>query len=182
MRFEPLEVAGAYLVHPEPRTDDRGWFARVFCRDEFAAQGLDPVVVQANLASTARAGTVRGLHYQLPPAAEAKLVRCVQGALFDVLVDVREGSPTFGRWSGRRLDAVADLALYVPPGCAHGYQALEDHTRALYLTSAPYAPEHERGLHHGDPEVAIEWPLTPVGISGKDAQLPMLRAVDLVRP
>jgi hypothetical protein len=117
---------------------------------------------------------VRGLHYQLPPAAEAKLVRCVDGAIFDVVVDNRPWSPTFGRWAGVELGADDAVALYVPPGCAHGYQALTDGARALYQASAPYSPEHERGIDHADPELAIAWPLPPRNVSEKDRALPTL--------
>lgn len=179
MRFEPLEVDGAVLVRPEPRGDDRGWFARVFCAEEFAANGLEPGVAQVNLATTVEAGTVRGLHYQLPPAAEAKLVRCVDGAIFDVVVDNRPWSPTFGRWAGVELGAEDAVALYLPPGCAHGYQALTDGARALYQASAPYTPERERGIHHADPELAIAWPLPPRNVSDKDRALPTLHAAEL---
>jgi dTDP-4-dehydrorhamnose 3,5-epimerase len=179
MRFEPLEVDGAFLVRSELRTDDRGWFARIFCAETFAANGLEPAVAQVNLAATARAGTVRGLHYQLAPAAEAKLVRCVAGAIFDVVVDNRPGSPTFGRWAATQLVADEVAALYVPPGCAHGYQALTDGARALYHTSVPYAPELERGINPTDPAVGIVWPRPPAHLSAKDQALPNLDAADL---
>jgi dTDP-4-dehydrorhamnose 3,5-epimerase len=179
VRFEPLEVDGAFLVRSEPRGDARGWFARVFCAETFAANGLEPAVAQVNLAETVRAGTVRGLHYQLPPAAEAKLVRCVAGAIFDVVVDNRPGSPTYGRWAGRELLADEAAALYVPPGCAHGYQALTDGARALYHASVPYAPELERGIHPIDPAVGIGWPQPPAHLSAKDQALPPLDAADL---
>lgn len=182
MRFEALEVGGAFLVRPEPRGDARGWFARIFCAEEFAANGLEPGVAQVNLAITADAGTVRGLHYQLPPDAEAKLVRCVEGMIFDVVVDNRPWSATFGRWAGVELGADDAVALYVPPGCAHGYQALTDGARALYHASAPYTPELERGIDHADPELAIAWPLQPRNVSEKDRALPTLRAADLPTP
>ena len=174
MDFTTTEVDGAVLVTPEPRHDDRGWFARVFCTQEFTEAGLDPAVAQVNLSETARAGTVRGLHFQLPPAPEAKLVRCVTGAIFDVVVDVRPGSPTFGRWAGAELTATEGHALYIPAGCAHGYQALTDGARALYQSSVPYTPELERGLHHADPDVGIVWALPPEHVSDKDRQLPNL--------
>ena len=174
MDFTATHVDGAMLITPEPRHDDRGWFARVFCTQEFADARLDPAVAQINLSETARAGTVRGLHFQLPPAPEAKLVRCVTGAIFDVVVDVRAGSPTFGRWAGAELTATSGQALYVPAGCAHGYQALTDGARALYQSSAPYTPELERGVHHADPQVGISWPLPPDHVSDKDRGLPHL--------
>jgi dTDP-4-dehydrorhamnose 3,5-epimerase len=179
MEFEPTAVDGAMIVRPEPRGDDRGWFARVFCAEEFGQHGLTAEIAQINLAETTNAGTVRGLHYQLPPAAEAKLVRCVAGAIFDVVVDTRRSSPTFGRWAGAELSASGGEALFVPPGCAHGYQALTDGARALYHASVPYDPDLERGIHHADPAIGIAWPLPPSRVSDKDRALPVLRDADL---
>jgi dTDP-4-dehydrorhamnose 3,5-epimerase len=181
VEFHPLEVEGAFVVGPEPHADARGWFARVFSAKDFAARGLEPTVAQINLAATEHAGTVRGLHYQLPPGAEAKLIRCVAGAIFDVVVDVRPGSPTFGRWAGRELTADDGDAVYVPAGCAHGYQALTPGARALYHASSAYAPELERGIDHADPDLAIAWPLAPVHLSEKDRSLPSLRDAELAR-
>jgi dTDP-4-dehydrorhamnose 3,5-epimerase len=179
MRFEKTEVAGAMAVHPEPRSDDRGWFARVFCAEEFAAHGLEADVTQTNVATTTQAGTVRGLHYQLPPVAEAKLIRCVAGSVFDVVVDLRPGSATFGRYAGVELSAGNAVAVYVPPGCAHGYQALTDGATVLYQVSAPYTPELERGIDHADPALGIAWPLSPINVSDKDRSLPRLAAAEL---
>jgi dTDP-4-dehydrorhamnose 3,5-epimerase len=181
MRFEPLAVEGAFLVRADRRGDARGWFARVFCAQTFAEHGLEPAVAQINLAETVRAGTVRGLHYQLRPAEEAKLVRCVAGTIFDVVVDNRPSSPTFGTWDGAALQADTPVGLYVPPGCAHGYQALSDGARALYHASHPYTPDLERGIHHADPQLAISWPLPPVHISDKDRGLPSLQEAELPR-
>jgi dTDP-4-dehydrorhamnose 3,5-epimerase len=181
MRFEPLAVEGAFLVRADRRGDARGWFARVFCAETFADHGLEPAVAQVNLAETARSGTVRGLHYQLPPAEEAKLIRCVAGSIFDVVVDNRPWSPTFGAWDGAELRADIAVGLYVPPGCAHGYQALTDGARALYHASHPYTPELERGIHHADPQLAISWPLPPGQVSDKDRSLPSLREAELPR-
>jgi len=179
VEFGSTAVEGAMIVRPQARSDARGWFARVFCVEEFGQQGLETAVSQINLAETTEAGTIRGLHYQLPPAPEAKLVRCVAGAIYDVVVDVRRGSATFGRWVGVELTASEGHALYVPPGCAHGYQALTDDARALYQASAPYTPELERGIHHGDPDIGIAWPLPPVNVSDKDVSLPPLAEADL---
>ena len=179
MEFIETEVRGSFLVRPEPRRDDRGWFARVFCAEEFATRGMEADVAQVNLAETSHSGTVRGLHYQLPPASEAKLVRCVAGKLFDVVVDVRPSSSTFGRWAGHELSATAGEALYVPVGCAHGYQALTDGAQALYHASAPYTPELERGLRHDDPGIGISWPLPPTNVSDKDRSLPGFDSADL---
>lgn len=179
MEFEATAVDGAKIVRTEAHSDARGWFARIFCVEEFAQQGLETTIAQINLAETSQAGTVRGLHYQLPPAHEAKLVRCVAGAIYDVVVDVRRGSATFGRWVGVELTAPEGHALFVPPGCAHGYQALTHDARALYQASAPYTPELERGIHHADPEIGIAWPLPPVDVSDKDLVLPRLAQADL---
>jgi dTDP-4-dehydrorhamnose 3,5-epimerase len=170
--FSATDVEGAFVVRPRRHEDDRGWFGRIFCADEFGARGLVTSIAQVNLAMTATAGTVRGLHYQLAPGAEAKLVRCVDGAIFDVVVDTRTSSPTFGRWFGLELHAEDVTALYVPPGCAHGYQALTDGARALYHASTPYQPDLERGIDHADPSLAIAWPLPPVNVSAKDRALP----------
>jgi dTDP-4-dehydrorhamnose 3,5-epimerase len=174
MRFTPTPVEDAWIVDLEPHGDDRGWFARAYCRDEFAEAGIDFEVVQVNLAETTLSGTVRGLHFQRPPSGEQKLVRCVAGSIFDVIVDVRSGSSTFGAWFGAELSAADARALLVPSGCAHGYQALEDQSRALYFADAPYAPDAEDGLHHADPSVGIRWPLPAEHVSSKDAQLPIL--------
>lgn len=179
MLFSPLEVAGCYHVVWEPRHDSRGSFGRVFSAETFAAQGLETAVVQANVATTQRAGTVRGLHYQLPPSAEAKLIRCTTGAILDAVVDTRPSSPTFGRWATTELIAGDGAAVYVPPGCAHGYQALEDDSQVYYQVSAAYDPGLERGVHHADPDLSIVWALPPVHISEKDAALPRLADADL---
>jgi dTDP-4-dehydrorhamnose 3,5-epimerase len=179
MEFTANAVEGSVVVRPLPREDDRGWFARVFCADEFHAHGLDPAIAQMNLAMTAEAGTVRGLHYQLAPGAEAKLVRCVEGAIYDVVVDTRRRSPTFGRWFGVELTADEGAALYVPAGCAHGYQALTDGARALYHASTPYVSDLERGIHHADPALGIAWPLPPRNVSAKDRALPPLAEAEL---
>jgi dTDP-4-dehydrorhamnose 3,5-epimerase len=172
MRFTETEVAGAYVVDLEPFEDDRGSFARVFCAEEFADHGLEPTIVQANLSRNRVAGTVRGMHFQSAPHAETKLVRCIRGALFDVVVDLRPDSPTYGRWAGRELTPANGRALYVPRGCAHGFQTLEDDTEAFYAASAAYAPDHEGGVHHADPAFGIEWPLPVASISPKDDAWP----------
>lgn len=180
MQFEPTEIVDCLVVDMEPHADERGAFARAYCRDELAAAGAEMPVAQANLATTLRAGTVRGLHYQLPPSAEKKLIRAVRGALFDVVVDLRRGSPTFGRWVGAELNADNGQALLVPEGCAHGYQTMVDDTVAFYLTSAPYDGSRERGLHHADPVVGIEWPLPVAMVSEKDRSLPSLAGAEPV--
>ncbi|MGH1359698.1 MAG: dTDP-4-dehydrorhamnose 3,5-epimerase [Burkholderiaceae bacterium] len=170
MKFHSTSVEGAWLIDLESRADDRGSFGRAFCTEEFKAQGIEMPVVQANLANTVKRGTMRGLHYQVAPAAEAKLMRCVRGSVFDVLVDVRENSPTYLKWFGVELSADNQQALYVPPLCAHGYLTLEDNTDMFYLVSEAYTPGAERGACWDDPAFAIDWPITPVVLSEKDRQ------------
>lgn len=174
MRFRPTALEGPVLIDLELREDDRGFFARTFCREEFAAAGLDPHVEQANLAFTRHAGTVRGMHYQVDPAPEAKLVRCVRGRLLDVAVDLREGSPTRLRHVAVELSADNRLALYVPPYFAHGYQTLDDDTEILYQVSGAYHAPSERGLRYDDPALGITWPLPVSSISDKDRSWPLI--------
>ena len=174
MRFTPLPIDGSFLVDLEPHTDHRGSFARAFCRREFAAQGVDFQVAQANLARTAKAGVVRGLHYQTAPAEERKLVRCLAGAVFDALVDMRPASPSYRKVFCTRLDSVQRQALYVPGGVAHGYQALVDDTEFMYLTDQFYAPGVETGVRFDDPALAIAWPLPPRDVADRDRAWPLL--------
>jgi len=173
MRIEPLSIAGAALIHLEPHADDRGFFARSFCETEFAAAGLETRFPQANLSLSKQRGTLRGMHYQLPPHAETKLVRCTRGALFDAIVDLRPQSPSFGQWTGAELTADNRVAIYVPAGCAHGFQTLADDTEASYMVSAAYAPGSERGLRFDDPWCGIDWPMTPTDMSDKDRTWPL---------
>jgi len=172
MIFRELNLPGAFVLEPERVEDERGFFARAFCREELAAHGLDPTVAQCSLSFNRRRGTLRGMHYQAAPAEEAKLVRCVRGAIHDVIVDVRPASPTLGRHAAARLDADNRLALYLPPGFAHGFQTLEDDTELYYQMSAAYSPEHARGFRHDDPELGIAWPLPVSVISERDRTLP----------
>lgn len=172
MRFSPLAVSGARLVEAEPHVDDRGSFARAWCRREFAGAGLDVDFVQANVARSRAAGTLRGLHWQEEPHAEAKLVRCTRGAVYDVIADVRPGSPTFLEWSGVELEAGDGRQVFVPAGCAHGYQALREGTEIFYMVSAYYAPESERGIRWDDPAFEVEWPMAPTEVSDKDRSWP----------
>ncbi len=172
MRFLPTRVEGAWVVALEERGDDRGSFARVWCQREFADQGLATGFVQGNTAVTRHRGTVRGMHLQLPPHGEAKLVRCLRGAVWDVVVDLRPSSPTFLQWEGVELSLENRKMLYVPEGCAHGYQALADDSEVFYLVSAFYAPEAERGIRPDDPALGVEWPLPVEGLSPKDRTWP----------
>lgn len=174
MKLHPLPLAGAFLMEQEPFTDHRGRFNRTFDAPLLEAHGLRSRVAQAALSSNRRAGTLRGLHLQLPPATEAKTIACWQGALYDVIVDLRPGSPTRGRWYGTTLRAGDDRMLYVPEGFAHGYQALEDDTVAHYTMSSPYTPDRARGIRWDDPDLAIDWPLPAPVLSARDAALPTL--------
>ena len=172
MKFLPTPLAGAYLIDLEKRGDERGFFARAFCRREFAEIGLETEFVQINNSLSATRGTLRGMHYQLEPAAEVKLVRCVAGALWDVILDLRPGSATVGRWFGAELSAQSRRMMYAPKGFAHGFVTLADDTEAFYLVSAFYAPDLERGVRWNDPHFGIEWPLAPAVISDKDRDRP----------
>jgi len=172
MKFTPLPLAGAHLIDLEKRGDDRGFFARFFCKDEFARQELSPSFVQINTSLTAKKGTLRGMHYQLPPAAEVKVVRCIKGALFDVILDLRPHSPTFGKSFGAELSAENRTMMYVPEGFAHGFVTLDPDTEALYLVTAMYAPAAERGVRYDDPKFGIKWPLAPTELSDKDRKWP----------
>ena len=174
MKFNKTPLEGAYTIDLEKRGDDRGFFARFFCEKEFGDAGLETQFVQINNSLTGKKGTLRGLHYQLPPAAEVKVVRCVRGALFDVIVDIRAGSPTFGKWFGAELSAENRTMMYVPRGFAHAFVTLTDDAEALYLVSAFYSPENERGVRFNDPAIGIEWPIEPVEISDKDRNWPDL--------
>ena len=175
MIFEAVPLAGAFVVTPEPARDDRGEFARLFCAQTFADQGLDPRLDQISYSFNRRRGTLRGLHLQRPPHAEAKLVRVTAGAIFDVIVDVREGSPTFGQWYGVELNATGRRQLYIPVGFAHGFQTLTDTAEVLYLISTPFAPASQDGLRWNDPALAIAWPDPAAAIlSDRDQTLPLL--------
>jgi dTDP-4-dehydrorhamnose 3,5-epimerase len=172
MIFHPTPLQGAFLIEPERRGDDRGFFARIYCQREFAEHGLETRFVQGNNSLTGRRGTLRGFHYQLPPAAEVKLVRCIRGALWDAIVDLRPDSPSFGRWYGAELSAENRLMMYVPRGFAHGFVTLTEDAEALYLVSDAYAPERERGLRFDDPWIGVEWPVAPEEVSAKDGAWP----------
>lgn len=179
MNFAATPIAGSYTITPAPRLDERGRFMRAWCTDEFSAHGIRFVPLQANMGLSHRRGTVRGLHFQAAPHEEAKLVRCTRGSLFDVLVDLRPASATFGTWYGTTLTAENGNMLYVPEGCAHGYQTLEDETELYYMTSAVYAPAAVRGLRYDDPSVGIRWPLPPQEVSEQDRRWPLLESLNL---
>lgn len=173
MRFEPLAIAEAVLVRLEPHVDPRGFFARTFCMDEFAAHGLPAALVQASLSYNERAGTVRGMHFQWMPSREAKLVRCTKGGIHDVLLDLRPDSPTYMRHVGVRLDDENRDAVFIPHGVAHGFQTLEPHTEVIYQMNDRFAPQLGAGFRWNDPAFGIEWPLTgDIVISERDATYP----------
>jgi dTDP-4-dehydrorhamnose 3,5-epimerase len=168
MRFAETPLRGAFLIDLEKREDERGFFARFFCRREFEEHGLETCFVQINNSFSRDSGTLRGLHYQLEPAAEAKVVRVLAGAVWDVVLDLRPDSSTFGRWFGDELTGVNRRVMYVPRGFAHGFVTLAPDTEILYLVSAPFTPEQERGIRWDDPRFAIEWPVEPTVVSEKD--------------
>lgn len=174
MKFTETPLKGAFVVELEPREDFRGFFARAYCEQEFAQHGLPDRFVQGNMSYNHKKGTVRGLHYQVPPALEAKFMRCIGGAIFDVIVDMRPGSPTYLQWFGLELSAANRKALYVPPLFAHAYQALTDGAEVFYLVSQFYTPGTERGLRPDDPALDIKWPLPIEVISEKDMSWPLL--------
>jgi dTDP-4-dehydrorhamnose 3,5-epimerase len=172
MRFEETTLPGAYILELERREDERGFFARVWCAEELREAGLDTSVVQANIGFSHRRGTLRGMHFQEPPHAEVKIVRCTLGAVYDVIVDLRPGSPTHRRWLGVELTAENRRQLYVPEGFAHGYQTLTDDTEICYQTSREYAPESARGVRYDDPAFGIEWPVAVTVVSEADLAWP----------
>jgi dTDP-4-dehydrorhamnose 3,5-epimerase len=175
VNFEQTSIPGAWIVDLEPIEDERGWFARAFADDEFREHGIDLPVVHGNLSFNRRAGTLRGLHWQAEPHGEGKLVRCIGGAAWDVIVDLRPDSPAHRRWRAVELSSANRRALYIPPGLAQGFQTLEDDTELHYLMSHPYVPSHARGIRWDDPTLAIDWPPAAERfISERDRALPTL--------
>ena len=175
MKFITTTIEGVFKIDLEPRFDERGFFARMFCREEFASHGLETKFVQANTSYSADSGTLRGMHYQHPPHSEAKLVKCVQGELYDVVLDLREDSRSFGRYQAFDLTAENRSMVYVPKGCAHGFMTMKPDTEIMYMVSASYSPEAEAGIRYDDPLFNIDWPMVPVEISDKDAGYPIYR-------
>ncbi len=174
MLFHETPLKGAYLIELQPHRDDRGEFARAWCREEFRRAGIDITMVQGNASTNPARGTLRGMHFQLAPHGEAKLVRCVRGAIYDVIVDIDPASPSYRRWYGAELSPQSGTMLYVPETCAHGFQTLADDTEVNYLVSAPYAPSAARGLRYDDPMIGIQWPLPISRISAADQNWPLL--------
>lgn len=172
MKFTPTPLKDAFLIDLEKRGDERGFFARLFCSEEFKTHGLDSKFVQANNSVSTEKGTMRGLHYQLAPMAETKLVRCIQGSFYDVIVDLRPHSETFGKWFGEVLSQENRKMMYVPHGFAHGFLTLEPNSEVLYLVSTPYSKDLERGIRWNDPRFNITWPISPKVVSDRDNQHP----------
>jgi dTDP-4-dehydrorhamnose 3,5-epimerase len=172
MIFQQTPLAGAFVIELEPHADDRGFFARTFCEKEFAAHGIATRYPQANTSFNGSTGTLRGMHWQAAPHAEAKLIRCTAGAIYDVIVDLRRSSPTRLRWFGAELSAQNRTGLYVPEGFAHGFLTLEAETEVAYLMSESHAPTAARGMRFDDPGVGIVWPSRPTVVSPKDLAYP----------
>lgn len=172
MKHHELPLRGLLRISTTPVADDRGRFVRVYCDESFGGLHFP----QVNLSTTLHRGTVRGMHYQLPPAAEAKMIRCLRGRVFDVAVDLRAGSPTFLQWHGIELDGEGDSQVFIPEGFAHGFQALTDDVQLLYFHTSAWSPAHERTVRHDDPRLAIRWPLPPARVSAKDAGAELLDA------
>ncbi len=176
MRFDETPLKGSYVIDLDRKGDDRGFFARVFCPKEFGEHGLVKSFVQVNNSLSAHKGTLRGMHYQLAPKGEDKLVRCIQGSVYDVILDLRQDSPTFGQSYGAELSAENRRMMYVPKGFAHGFVTLTDHSEVIYLVSEFYFPELERGIRWNDPHFKIQWPIEPTVISDKDQNHPSFEA------
>jgi dTDP-4-dehydrorhamnose 3,5-epimerase len=174
MKFSATRIAGVWRVQLEPKVDERGWFARTFCSDEFGRLGLNTVWPQTNLTRTHLRGMIRGLHWQAQPHPEIKLVRCAVGQIWDVVVDIRRASPTFGHWESFELDSISGDQIYIPAGVAHGFQCLEAGSEVAYQMSAPYHPSLARGLRWNDPQVEIAWPIPNPTLSERDQLLPFL--------
>jgi dTDP-4-dehydrorhamnose 3,5-epimerase len=172
MEFTETRLKGAYLIRLEKIEDQRGHFARAWCQEEFVEHGLNPRMVQLNTAFSHRRGTLRGMHYQIAPYAEAKFIRCTRGAIYDVIIDLRKGSATVGLWHGTELNSENGLMLYAPEGFAHGYQTLRDDTETYYMTSAAFAPASARGVRYDDPKFSVRWPLPVSVISAADRAWP----------
>lgn len=175
MLFEKTKIAGAFEIHPELKTDERGFFARSWCRQEFKQAGLNPNLAQCNISSNPHKGTLRGMHYQTAPFAEAKLVRCTRGSVYDVVIDLREDSPTFKEWIGVTLTAADHNMMYVPEGCAHGFLTLEDDCEVFYQISEFYDAESARGARWDDPAFRVKWPAQPQLMSDRDRTYPDFR-------
>jgi len=175
MKFHQTTLKDAMLIDLERRGDDRGFFARTFCVDEFAAQGLPTEFVQQNTSYSANKGTLRGMHFQTAPHGEDKLIRCLRGAIVDIIIDLRPDSPTYKKWEAFELDDINKRQLLVPKGFGHGFQTVSDHVEVTYLVSAKYTPSAEGGVRWNDPAFGITWPLEPTDMSDKDRNWPVFK-------
>jgi len=174
MRFMKIEISGAWIIDPNRHEDDRGRFMRAWCSLEFAEYNIDFLPVQANMGFSIHKGTVRGMHFQKEPAHEAKLVRCTRGSIYDVLIDLRPESPSYGKWHGVELSAENGRMLYVPEHCAHGYQTLEEGTEIYYMTSGFYTPQLAHGVRFDDPAFGVQWPYVATVVSEQDRNWPLV--------
>jgi len=174
MKFSEMELKGIYIIEPEPFIDERGKFYRVFCENELKEIGYTKKIVQINQSLTKQKGVIRGMHFQFPPKAEIKIVKCVSGSIFDVAIDLRKGSPTFLQWHAEILSAENMKMIVVPEGFAHGFQALENDCEIIYFVSEFYSPSNEGGVRYNDPKINIKWPLEVSNISKKDKELNLL--------
>jgi dTDP-4-dehydrorhamnose 3,5-epimerase len=174
MIFTPLPFAGAYTIDLQPYRDERGWFARIWCKEEFGQIGHTKEWVQMNHSVSYQKGTLRGMHFQHAPFREIKMVRCIEGAVLDVIIDIREGSQTFLQWCAVELSAANNRMIYIPEGFAHGFQTLSDNSGLIYHHTESYVPGVEGGIRYDDPQVGIHWPLPVSVISGRDTQHPYL--------
>lgn len=175
MIFEPLPLKDAWIIRLAPFEDDRGYYSRAWCKREFEEHGIDPNFVQMNTVYSKMAGTLRGMHWQTDPASEPKFVRCIRGALYDVMIDMREDSPTYRKSCGIELSTANQTMVYVPGNFAHGFLTLEDDTEACYMVGEYYTPEAERGMRYDDPDIGIKWPREVAVISEKDRSWPLLK-------
>ncbi len=172
MKFSKTALMGVFFIEIDLLKDERGFFARTFCREKFLQHGLNPNLEQCNISYNLKKGTLRGMHFQTAPHAEAKLVRCIRGAIFDVVIDLRPESATFEQWIGVELSEKSPNMLYIPEGCAHGFQTLEDNTEVFYQMSYPFVPEAARGVKWDDPHFKINWPSGDRVVSAKDQSYP----------
>jgi len=172
MKFTKTNISDLYIIEIEKKEDSRGYFARTFCKKEFASQDLQTDFVQSNIAHSDSKGTLRGMHYQKSPHSETKIVRCTRGSLYDIAIDLRPGSPTFKKWFGTELSDSGNKMLYIPKGFAHGYLTLQDKTEIQYMVSECYTPSSEKGVRYNDPAFNIKWPIEPKIISKKDKNWP----------
>jgi dTDP-4-dehydrorhamnose 3,5-epimerase len=178
MKLKKTTLDGSYEINPDEKADNRGFFTRYWCKKEYSSLGLDANIVQINSSMSKNKGTIRGLHFQYPPKAETKIIRCIRGSIFDVIVDIRQGSKTYGQWFGKELNEKNRAMMYVPQGFAHGFQTLIKNVELLYLHSEYYSKEHEGGLLYNDINVGIDWPLAMTEISPRDKSHPTLNELE----